>query len=143
MPTGRRKMSDEYPVLAGWGGVKSVQRRLERTKTIIHNQEAIAYQLLAMGNTKITDVLDWDDEGNVRVKAASRIPEHALMAIKSVKATIGKDGSRQLEVELYDKVQVMRLLAKAAGLLDRVEDEDGKPSVIDVNVVAPEQEKDE
>lgn len=137
MPTGRRKISDEYPVLDGWGGVRSVQRKLEKTKTIIRNQEAIAYQLLAIGNTRITDVVEWDEEGNVRVKMASRIPEHALVAIKSIKASVGKDGSKQLEVELYDKVQILRLLAKAAGLLDRVEGEDDKPSVIDVNVVAP------
>ena len=41
-----------------------------------------------------------------------------------------------MEIELFDKVQVLRLLAKASGLLDRPED-DEKPSVIDVNVVAP------
>ena len=140
MPTGRRKMSDEYPVLDGWGGVRSVQRKLEQTKTIIRNQEAVAWQLLAIGNTRITDVVEWDEEGNVRVKMASRIPEHALVAIKSIKASVGKDGSKQLEVELYDKVQILRLLAKAAGLLDRVEGEDDKPSVIDVNVVAPGKE---
>lgn len=137
MPTGRRKISEEYPVLDGWGGVRSVQRKLEKTKTIIRNQEAVAWQLLAIGNTRITDVVEWDEEGNVRVKMASRIPEHALVAIKSIKASVGKDGSKQLEVELYDKVQILRLLAKAAGLLDRVEGEDDKPSVIDVNVVAP------
>jgi hypothetical protein len=41
-----------------------------------------------------------------------------------------------LEIELYDKVGVLRLLAKASGLLDNPDD-DNKPSVIDINVVAP------
>ncbi len=41
-----------------------------------------------------------------------------------------------LDIELYDKVGVLRLLAKASGLLDNP-DENDKPSVIDVNVVAP------
>jgi hypothetical protein len=35
-----------------------------------------------MANTKITDILTWDEEGNVKVKAASAIPDHALQAIK-------------------------------------------------------------
>jgi len=89
-----------------------------------------------MANTKITDIMDWDEEGNVRVKSASRISQHALNAIKNVKVTKHKDGSQTLELELFDKVQVLRLLAKASGLLDNPEG-DEKPSVIDVNVVAP------
>jgi len=96
---GPKKIGEKLPSLNGWGGVRSVQRRLERSATIVQNREAVAYQLLAMANMKITDIMDWDDEGNVRVKAA-------------------------------------RLLAKASGLLDAPEDNE-KPSVIDVNVVAP------
>jgi hypothetical protein len=42
-----------------------------------------------------------------------------------------------LDIELYDKVGVLRLLAKAAGLLDNPDDGSEKPSVIDINVVAP------
>jgi hypothetical protein len=133
---GPKKISEKLPSLNGWGGVRSVQRRLERSATIVGNREAVAYQLLAMANMKITDIMDWDDEGNVRVKAASRIPQHALYAIKNVKVTKNKDGGQTLELELFDKVQVLRLLAKASGLLDNPEG-DEKPSVIDVNVVAP------
>ena len=134
--TGAKKVGEKYPVLNGWGGVRSVQRKLNRSPTIIQNKEAIAYQLLCMANTKITDVLEWDDEGNVKVKVASRIPEHALNAIKDIQVTRNKDGTQTLKIELFDKVQVLRLLAKASGLLDRPED-DEKPSVIDGNVVAP------
>jgi hypothetical protein len=42
-----------------------------------------------------------------------------------------------LEIELYDKVGVLRLLAKASGLLDNPDDNSDRPSVIDVNVMAP------
>jgi hypothetical protein len=48
-----------------------------------------------------------------------------------------KDGVSTLEIELYDKVGVLRLLAKASGLLDNPDDGNEKPSVIDINVVAP------
>jgi hypothetical protein len=86
-----------------------------------------------MANTKITDIMEWDDEGQVKVKASKDIPEHALQAIKSIK--INKDG--QLDIELYDKVGVLRLLAKASGLLDNPEESD-KPSVIGINIKPPD-----
>jgi hypothetical protein len=86
-----------------------------------------------MANTKITDIMEWDDEGKVKVKASKDIPDHALQAIKSLK--VNKDGN--LELELYDKVGVLRLLAKASGLLDNP-DESDKPSVIGINIRPPE-----
>lgn len=134
---GPKKMSEQISSLKNWGGIRSVQRRLERSGTIMANREAVAYSLVNMAMTKITDVMDWDEHGNVRVKRASDIPDHALQAIKSVKVTRGKDGASTLELELYDKVGVLRLLAKASGLLDNPDDGADKPSVIDVNVVAP------
>ena len=134
----RTRLANQVPSLKNWGGVRSVQRRLERSQTIIENREAVAYSLLCMANTKITDILTWDEEGNVKVKAASAIPDHALQAIKNSKVTRGKDGASTLEVELYDKVGVLRLLAKASGLLDNPDDGSEKPSVIGINVQAPE-----
>lgn len=132
----RAKQSNVIPPLTNWGGVRSVQRRLERSNTIVANREAVAYALLCMANTKITDIMDWDEAGNVTVKRASDIPDHALQAIKNIRVRTDKDGNNTLEIELYDKVGVLRLLAKASGLLDNP-DENEKPSVIDVNVVAP------
>ena len=132
------KLAAQVPSLKNWGGDRSVQRRLERSATILENREAVAYSLLCMANTKITDVLTWDDEGNVKVKASSAISDHALQAIKSIKVIKGKDGAQTLEVELYDKIGVLRLLAKASGLLDNPDDGSEKPSVIGINVQAPE-----
>lgn len=132
------RMAAQVPSLKNWGGIRSVQRRLERSATIVENREAVAYSLLCMANTKITDVLTWDEEGNVKVKAAHQIPDHALQSIKNIKVTKGKDGQQTLEVELYDKIGVLRLLAKASGLLDNPDDGSEKPSVIGINVQAPE-----
>lgn len=132
------RLANQIPSLKNWGGVRSVQRRLERSATIVENREAVAYSLLCMANTKITDVLTWDEEGNVKVKAASQIPDHALQAIKNIRVTKGKDGAQTLEVELYDKIGVLRLLAKASGLLDNPDDGEDKPSVIGINIQAPE-----
>ncbi len=133
----RPKQTNVIPPLTNWGGVRSVQRRLERSATILENREAVAYALLCMANTKITDIMTWDEYGNVKVKPAHQIPETALQAIKNIRVKTDKDGNNTLEIELYDKVGVLRLLAKASGLLDNPDDGSDKPSVIDVNVVAP------
>lgn len=135
---GKPRIQREVPSLNGWGGVRSIQRRLERSETIVHNREAVAYTLLCMANTKITDILTWDESGNVKVKAASQIPEHALQSIRNIRVKTDRDGNQTLEVELYDKVGVLRLLAKASGLLDNPDDGSDKPSVIGINVQAPE-----
>ncbi len=128
-----KQLKQQIPSLQNWGGVRSIQKRLERSATIVENREAVAYSLLCMANTKITDILTWDEDGQVKVKAASAIPDHALQAIKSIK--VNRNG--ELEIELYDKIGVLRLLAKASGLLDNP-DEGDKPSVIGINVQAPE-----
>jgi len=137
----KSRISEQVPSLKNWGGVRSIQRRMERSATITENREAIAFSLLCMANTKITDILTWDEDGNVKVKAASQIPDHALQAIKNIRVRREKDGSQTLDVELYDKVGVLRLLAKASGLLDNPDDGSDKPSVLDVNVIAPAMEQ--
>ncbi len=60
---------------------------------------------------------------------------------KTIRIRREKDGSQTLDVELYDKVGVLRLLAKASGLLDNPDDGSDKPSVLDVNVIAPPSEQ--
>jgi hypothetical protein len=85
--------------------------------------------------------MSWDENGNIKVKASKDIPEHALQAIKSIKSNTryDKDGNATttLDIELFDKIGVLRLLAKASGLLDQAQESD-KPSVIGVNIVAPD-----
>lgn len=129
----KSNLSTQIPSMQNWGGIRSIQKRLERSATIMENKEAVAYSLLCMANTKITDIMEWDEEGNIQVKASKDIPEHALQAIKTIR--VNKDGN--LELELYDKVGVLRLLAKASGLLDSPDDSD-RPSVIGINIKPPD-----
>jgi formylmethanofuran:tetrahydromethanopterin formyltransferase len=129
----KSNLSTQIPSMQNWGGIRSIQKRLERSATIMENKEAVAYSLLCMANTKITDIMEWDEAGQIKVKASKDIPEHALQAIKTIR--VNKDGN--LELELYDKVGVLRLLAKASGLLDSPEDSD-KPSVIGINIKPPD-----
>ena len=76
------------------------------------------------------------------MKDAKDIPDHALAAIKKIKITPTQSGEDVIEVELLDKVRVFQLLAKSAGLLDTEKDGD-KPAVVDIQMVMPEEEKDE
>jgi hypothetical protein len=129
------------PSLKNYGGVRTIQKTLERSATLEANREAVAYALLTMANTNLTDIMSWDENGNIKVKASKDIPEHALQAIKSIKSNTryDKDGNATtpLDIELFDKIGVLRLLAKASGLLDQAQESD-KPSVIGVNIVAPD-----
>lgn len=129
------------PSLKNYGGVRTIQKTLERSATLEANREAVAYALLTMANTNLTDIMSWDEHGTVKVKASKDIPEHALQAIKSIKSNVryDKDGNATttLDIELFDKIGVLRLLAKASGLLDQTQESD-KPSVIGVNIVGPD-----
>jgi len=135
------KTKKPIPSLAGYGGVRSLQKKLERSTTLQQNREAVSYSLLCMANTKLTDIMEWDEQGTIKVKPSKDIPEHALQAIKSIKSNtkVDKEGNSYttLDIELWDKVGVLRLLAKASGLLDNPEESD-KPSVLGINIRAPE-----
>ena len=89
--------------------------------------------MLEMASTKITDIVNWENN-HVSIKEIKDIPE-ALNAVKKIKVTPTRQGE-QIEVELYDKVRLMQLLAKSAGLLDE-EKESDKPAVVNVEMVMP------
>lgn len=131
------ELKNQIPSMQNWGGIRSITKRLERSATIVENREAVAYTLLCMANTKITDIMEWDAAGNVAVKSAKDIPEHALQAIKNIRQRTDKDGNSTIEIEMFDKIGVLRILAKASGLLD-APDESDKPSVIGVNIKPPD-----
>jgi hypothetical protein len=131
------ELKNQIPSMQNWGGIRSIAKRLERSATIVENREAVAYTLLCMANTKITDIMEWDAAGNVAVKSAKDIPEHALQAIKNIRQRTDKDGNSTIEIEMFDKIGVLRILAKASGLLDAPDDSD-KPSVIGINIRPPD-----
>ena len=130
--------SKVYGTVEKFGGVKALQNRLKgRSDVISHTKEAIAEELVAMAMSNLTDVITWDDTGNVKVKASADIPENALRALKKVKVSYSKDGSPTLELELHDKVKPLQILAKASGLLD-VTPEMNTPSVVGIKMVGPD-----
>ena len=129
----RRKVPHPPPVMG------EIRKRLRGTSIIYDNRDALAEEMLRLAGSKITDVVDIEG-GTMRLKDIDDIPEHALSAIKKIKITPTRNGD-QVEVELIDKVRVLQMLAKSAGLLDQ-EKEIDKPSVVAIEMVMPG-EKDE
>jgi hypothetical protein len=111
-----------------------IRKRLRGSSIIYDNRDALAEEMLRLAGSKITDVVDIEG-GTVRLKDIDDIPEHALSAIKKIKITPTRNGD-QVEVELIDKVRVLQMLAKSAGLLDQ-EKEIDKPSVVAIEMVMP------
>jgi len=117
------------PPVGRFGGARLLQRRIGRSETLAQNKEAVATELIAMGTARLTDIIDLHT-GEIRPMAD--IPDEALASIKKV--TVGQYGTT---IEMFDKVSVLRVLAKASGLLD-VESNVDKPSIIGINMKGPE-----
>ena len=127
----------EFPDLRDWGGLGRVKREVRRSATIMANREAIAWHLLAMGSTEITDILSWDENGVLKFLPSEKLHPHHRGMIKSVEQRLDKNGSVvALKITLYDRVAVLRLLAQAAGLLKKDADDD-KPAVLGFRVRGP------
>jgi len=121
-----------------FGGVKRLEDRLRgRSSVIAHNKEGIAQSLIDLARANLTDVISWDNQGNVSVKASEDIPDAVASAIKKVKVTRSKDGDPTLEIEMHDKVSVLRVLAKSAGLLEPPKEESQAPSVVGITMHGP------
>ena len=123
------------PKMNNLGGVRDIKKKLRGSDVIFENREKLAEALLSISQAKVTDVVDWDDQGKVTIKDMDQIPEHALQSIKKIKARPVGD-NYEVEIEMIDKVRVLQMLAKSAGILDK-EHESEKPSVIEVNMVGP------
>ena len=124
----RRRVPHPPPVMG------EIRKRLRGSSIIYDNRDALAEEMLRLAGSKITDVVDIEG-GTMRLKDIDDIPEHALSAIKKIKITPTRNGD-QVEVELIDKVRVLQMLAKSAGLLDQ-EKEIDKPSVVAIEMVMP------
>jgi len=123
------RMRKQLPPIGRFGGAGLVQRSIGRSETLFQNKEVIAAELIAMGTTRITDIVDLHTG---QVKPLDEIPDYALASIKKIVATEGG-----VSIELFDKVGVLRVLAKASGLLD-VEKNQDRPSIVGINMKGPE-----
>lgn len=111
------------------------QQRAALASPDVDKREAVLQELEAIGSGVITDVLNWDDLGQVFLTPSDKLSERSRRGIKKVKVTPGQHGN-SIEVEMHDKLSALRLLAKHRGLLEPNSD-DQRPSMIGINVTGP------
>ncbi len=99
-------------------------------------REAVEQELAAIGASELTDILSWDSNGHTTMLASDALTERARRSIKKIKVTPTQYGN-QLEVEMYDKIAALRLLAKHYGMLN-VDTSQNRPSVLGINIKGPE-----
>ena len=122
------------PPQGRFGGVGELKKRLRGSQIIYDNRDGLATEMLGLAKANITDVVNWNGD-QVTVKEIEDIPDYALSAIKKIKVTPTQNGN-MIEVEMIDKVRVLQLLAKSAGLLDTEKDVE-KPAVVDIQMIMP------
>jgi hypothetical protein len=99
-------------------------------------RQAVEQELAAIGSSELTDVLQWDSNGHTTMLASDELSEKAKRGIKKMKVTPTQYGN-QLEIEMYDKIAALRLLAKHYGMLN-VDTAQNRPSVLGINISGPE-----
>ena len=113
-----------------FGCVRVTQKKVRKSATLESNKEVVAQELIALGTTSITEIINLDGT----MKDPKDIPDYALRAIKKI--TPMPDG--RVAIEMHDKVSVLRVLAKAAGWLDAPDQENDKPSIVGINMKGPQ-----
>jgi len=124
------------PPLNRFGGVRVVERRINKSDVLDHSKDAVAQEIVDIARANIGHIMEWDSNGNVKVKDSKDIGEFAIKAIKKIKVVPGSKGD-SLEIEMHDKVAILRLLAKAQGLLES-ENNVNTPSVVGITMHGPE-----
>tara|TARA_R100001509_G_scaffold146814_1_gene103956 strand:- start:1789 stop:2244 length:456 start_codon:yes stop_codon:yes gene_type:complete len=130
----KTKAKTTHPVVK-YGGVRMLQKRIKRSEIIDHSKDAVAQELVDLSTSNITDIIDWEN-GKIRLKEISEIPEKALRSIKKIRV-YGKENSN-FEVEMHDKIRSLQTVAKAAGLLEQEKSDDDKPAVIGIKIEGPD-----
>ena len=126
------------PPARNFGGTGAINKRLRGSQIIYDNRDALAEAMLGIASANITDIMEWQGK-QLSIKDVGDIPENALSAIKKIKITPTQQGEI-IEVEMVDKVRMMQLLAKSAGLLDQEKNSE-KPAVVNIEMVMPQEEK--
>ena len=86
----------QFPNLKELGSVRSVRRKIGGSDVIFDNRDKLAQELINLSTAKISDVLSWDEEGNIKVKSSASIPDSVLTAIKKIRIVPTADGKLSL-----------------------------------------------
>lgn len=108
-----------FPIVVKQSGSRREERA--RGTTLEDNKEAVLAEMLMIASARITEILQWDAAGRVRINPSADVPDAVLAAVRSVKAKtkVYEDHvEHEIEFEMHDKAGMLRALAKGAGLLE-------------------------
>ena len=74
------------PPLDRFGGVRIVQKRIQKSEILDHSKDAVAQELVDIATSSIDEIIDWDSSGYVRVKTPEEISNKAIKAIKKIRS---------------------------------------------------------
>ena len=105
-----RKKQSRLPIpsLKDLGSVRQIKRRIGQSDVIYDNRDKLAQDIIDLATAKISDVMSWDDKGNVQVKATHEISPAVLGAIKKIRVIPNADGHNAIEIEMIDKVRILQ-----------------------------------
>ncbi|MGR3219230.1 MAG: terminase small subunit [Candidatus Anammoxibacter sp.] len=104
----------------------------DRVGNLELTSERVGQELAAIAYAKLSDVGQWDAEGNLILLPTCMIPEAVLPAIQSIKKIVTADGER-LEIKMHDKTKVLEMIAKHAKFF---EEPAPPPNVINNNFLS-------
>ena len=94
--------------------------------------ERAGKEIAAIAYAKLSDVGQWDREGNLILLPSCMIPESVLPAIQSIKKIVTAEGER-LEIKMHSKEKALEMIAKHSKFFEEVAP---PPSVINNNFLS-------
>ena len=85
---------------------------LARRQRVEANQDDVIAGLCAIATTSITDCVEWDNNGQVTLKAKSELSQDASSAI----ANLHVNANGSAGVKLYSKLRALELLGRHLGM---------------------------
>jgi phage terminase small subunit len=116
--------------------------RRERAKRTGVSADQVVRELARLGFSDIRDICEWDEGGNLRIKASDKIPRKIARAIKEITERVTEAGTVITTVKLHDKVKPLELLGRHTGALTEKPDANAEENSERVVVHLPDNGRD-
>jgi len=78
------------PPLNRFGGVRVVERRINKSDVLDHSKDAVAQEIVDIARANIGHIMEWDSNGNVKVKDSRILMNLLLRPLKELKLFLVK-----------------------------------------------------
>lgn len=95
----------------------AIQRRMLRLNI---TGDRVLEELSKLTFANLSDVIEWDEDGNVKFRPREEVPEHALHAINEITQIRNvKTGELTTKVKMTDKLNAVTAMMKHLGMLNQ------------------------